>query len=211
MDNTALDEYSLVPDIIPDARLRLRPGECLVLASASPRRATLLAEKGIAFTAQPVDFDEGTVIEPVPARRVILLAAAKAMAASVPEDSLVLGADTTVVLGARVFGKPRTLEAARASLRALSGRHHCVMSGVCIRRGTACAQWVTRTRVAFKMLDDSTIERYISLVNPLDKAGGYGLQEHPELIIADVLGSRTNVIGLPMEAVLYVLGRPDTR
>jgi septum formation protein len=123
-----------------------------------------------------------------------------------PED-WVLGADTTVFLGGQVLNKPADLWEARSMLRRLAGRIHIVHTGVALRhraRGVAVDVGVS-SEVEFKPFDDAVIERYIQVVNPLDKAGAYGIQEGRELIIAGWRGSFTNIMGLPMETTKQLL------
>lgn len=118
----------------------------------------------------------------------------------------VLGADTVVALGDRLFAKPGTLEEAAEFLRALSGETHEVITGCALvdpERGIFLFHEVTR--VTFRALSDEVIARYLAEVSVLDKAGAYALQERGEWIIERVEGSRTNVIGLPTEALEKVL------
>ena len=142
---------------------------------------------------------------------------ARAAAIHAPADALVLGADTLVVLGGGVFGKPRNLAEARRMLARLQGRTHQVFTGVCLVRGGREELFAERTAVAFRRLTAGAIDAYFALVDPLDKAGAYGAQEHGDRIIAGVRGSWTNVMGLPMEALarrlaahgLHVRGFPS--
>ncbi len=114
----------------------------------------------------------------------------------------VLGADTVVVLNGRLLGKPASLEKAKAFLRALSGQAHDVITGCALHDPDGKAEiFHETTRVTFRALSDEAIERYLAAVHVLDKAGGYALQEHGDWIIEKVEGSRTNVIGLPTEAL----------
>jgi septum formation protein len=115
-------------------------------------------------------------------------------------DALVLGADTIVVPGGEVFGKPRDLDDARRMLRSLSGRGHSVITGVCLIHRAANRERVfaVETKVQFRPLSDTDIEQYLDAVDVLDKAGAYAIQEGPP-IVAGVDGSYSNVIGLPLE------------
>ena len=181
----------------------LEPGEALVLASASPRRRELLTQAGIPFVCHPADIDESAVRAETPEALVQRLASLKshAITRELGTRQLILGADTVVALENRVFGKPATMEEAVEMLHSLSGRTHTVITGIALRRGDQCLTRVCTTLVTFKKLSDKAIAHYYSLVNPLDKAGGYAIQEHGELIIDHISGSRTNVIGLPVEMV----------
>ncbi len=184
-------------------QLTLQPGEKLVLASASPRRAELLENAGIPFIKCPVDFDEDSITEKQPSRLVRLLAEAKAEACE--HEGLVLGSDTVVALDGRIFGKPADMEEARSYLKTLSGKTHQVHTGICLRRGNVKLSWTATSQVTFKTLDDSAINEYFSHVNPLDKAGAYAIQQKGELIIASYKGLLSTIIGLPIEDVQDIL------
>ena len=185
----------------------LHPSETLVLASASPRRRALLRQAGIPFVCHPADIDESTVEAASPEELVQKLASLKSLAVAqeLHTTQLVLGADTVVALDGRIFGKPATMEEAAEMLHTLSGRTHTVITGVALRRGEQCITKSCITSVTFKALSDNDIAHYHSLVNPLDKAGAYAIQEHGDLIIDRIDGSRTNVIGLPIELVKELL------
>ena len=181
----------------------LNPDETLILASASPRRRELLTQAGIPFVCHPADIDESAVEAVSPEDLVQKLASLKSLAVAqeLQTQQLILGADTVVALDGRFFGKPATMAEATVMLRALSGRTHTVITGIALRRGNLCLTRVCITSVIFKPLSDNDIAYYHSLVNPLDKAGAYAIQEHGDLIIESIDGSRTNVIGLPVEMV----------
>jgi septum formation protein len=174
----------------------------LILASASPRRRWLLRRHGWQVTVQPAGIDEVAPAHLAPGEMAMLNALRKARAVAARHPGvLVLAADTVVVLGTRVMGKPRDLREARRMLRALAGRTHHVFTGVWIEhraRGIARG-FVEVSHVSFRQLSSVEIERYVLLVDPLDKAGGYAAQEDPMQIIQAIAGSRSNVIGLPME------------
>ncbi len=181
----------------------LNPDETLILASASPRRRELLTQAGINFVCHPADIDESAVEAVSPEELVQKLASLKSLAVAqeLQTQQLILGADTVVALDGRIFGKPATMADATAMLRTLSGRTHTVITGVALRRGEQCITRACITSVTFKPLSDNNIAYYHSLVSPLDKAGAYAIQEHGDLIIDRINGSRTNVIGLPVEMV----------
>ncbi len=182
----------------------------LILASASPRRRELLAELGAEFdvvTAQVTEHEDPTTD---PRTMVAHNAALKAdwVAARHPE-AFVLGADTTVFIDGHALNKPRDGAEARAMLRRLSGRTHTVFTGIALRRvadGVRIDEGVA-SEVTFKPIDDATIDAYLAKVHTLDKAGGYAIQEQPELIIASRTGSLTNIVGLPVETVKQILTR----
>ena len=122
-------------------------------------------------------------------------------------DALVLGADTTVFIDNRMLNKPANLTEAREMLRRLAGRTHTVYTGVALRRtrdGLQRNEGVA-SEVTFKAFDDAVIDHYFTLVNPLDKAGAYGIQEGRELIIAEWKGSFSNIMGLSMETTKQIL------
>jgi septum formation protein len=186
-----------------------RPGP-LVLASASPRRRQLLQEAGIAIRVDAADVDETALPGETAAAHVRRLALAKADAvAGRHPQALVLGADTVVVLDGVIFGKPADLAHAQRMLAALSGRWHEVLTGVALvcREPAQRQAWVCRTRVRFAALPAETIQAYCTCANPLDKAGAYGIQEHGEMLVAEIAGLRSNVIGLPIEEVVAALRR----
>ena len=184
-------------------QLTLRPGEKLVLASASPRRAELLEKAGIPFVKCPVDFDESSIFEQHPARLVRLLAEAKAEACT--SEGLVLAADTVVALEGRIFGKPSNMDEARSYLKTLSGKTHQVHTGVCLLRENVKFSWTATSNVTFRKLDNDIISEYFSHVNPLDKAGAYAIQEKSHIIIASHSSLLSTIIGLPIEEVLEVI------
>ena len=182
----------------------------LILASASPRRRELLAELGVAFDVVVADVTEHEEASTDPRIMVAHNAALKAdwVAARHP-DALVLGADTTVFIDGQALNKPADAAEARAMLRRLSGRTHTVFTGLAVRRGRDGLAIDDRaaSEVTFKLLDEATIETYLSRVNTLDKAGGYAIQEQSGLIVAGYRGSFSNIIGLPLETTKQILTR----
>jgi septum formation protein len=182
----------------------------LILASASPRRRELLAQLGVPFEVVVADVTEHEEATTDPRVMVAHNAALKAdwVAARHP-DAIVLGADTTVFIDNLALNKPRDAAEARAMLRQLSGRTHTVFTGLaarCARDGLEINEGVA-SEVTFKPLTDATIEMYLSRVHTLDKAGGYGIQDHSDLIVAGFKGSLTNIVGLPLETTKHILTR----
>jgi nucleoside triphosphate pyrophosphatase len=174
----------------------------LVLASASPRRNELLRQLGVAFEVVPGTVNE-IVSEAMRPSEICQLNAyrkARAVAKHCP-DALVLGADTLVCLGQHIFGKPADLNQAFYMLSMLQGQAHEVITGVCLLQLREHRQraFVVSTTVKFRPLRTSEIRHYFELVDPLDKAGAYAIQEHGDLIVEAVDGSLSNVIGLPLE------------
>ena len=180
----------------------------LILASASPRRRELLSRLGIPFEVVVADVSEHEDPGTDPRVMVAHNAALKAdWVAQRHPDAVVLGADTTVFLDGMAINKPRDLDEARSILRRLSGREHTVYTGVAVRRlgtGLRIDQGVSST-VEFKAFGDAVIEDYVRLVNTLDKAGAYSIQEQTDMIIAGYRGSFSNIMGLPMEATKQIL------
>jgi septum formation protein len=187
-----------------------RPPPRLILASASPRRRELLAQLGVPFEVVVADITEHEESSTDPRVMVAHNAALKAeWIAERHPDALVLGADTTVFIDNHALNKPRDVSEARAMLRRLSGRTHTVFTGLAVRRqrdGLRIDQGVA-SDVTFKLLDDATIDTYLARVHTLDKAGGYAIQEHGELIVAGYTGSFTNIVGLPLETTKHILTR----
>lgn len=174
----------------------------LILASVSPRRAKLLAELEVAFTVVPSEVaeDPGETLGP---REMVLHNArlkGRSVAARFPEH-VVLAADTTVFIDDRILNKPRDLDEAWEMLRRLSGRRHTVFTGLFLKGPKAPFELEERveSHVVFRELTDETIARYLQRVNPLDKAGGYGIQEESREIIERYDGSLSNIIGLPLD------------
>ena len=174
----------------------------VILASASPRRAELLRKIVREFQVIPGHADEFQPEHLSPTEACMLNAYRKArvLAKQFP-DALVIGADTEVCLGGRVFGKPKNRRAAEQMLAELEGRAHQVITGVCLvhLRRHRQRTFAEVTRVTFKALGADEIVDYLDRIDPFDKAGAYALQEHGELIVQKTEGSVTNVVGLPVE------------
>lgn len=186
------------------------PVSRLILASASPRRKELLASLGVSFEIIPAEVTEHEAPDADPREMVKHNAALKAdwVAARHP-DATVIGADTTVFIDRTVLNKPRDLAEARAMLQMLRARTHTVFTGLAIRRqcdGLKLDQGVA-SEVTFKNYDEAALELYLSRVHTLDKAGGYAIQEHGDLIVAGYTGSLTNIVGLPLEEMKQLLTR----
>lgn len=174
----------------------------LILASASPRRAELLKQLGIEFKVVPstvpeIHHDELTAQEVC---QINAYRKARSVAKRFP-DTLVLAADTLVYQDTVLFGKPASLEEAYQMLGELQGRTHNVVTAICLLRLREHRQriFAENTSVTFRPLDAVKIRRYLTRVNPLDKAGAYAIQEEGDLIIEKIAGSYTNVVGLPIE------------
>lgn len=174
----------------------------LLLASASPRRRTLLAEAGVdceVTTAAVIELRAVDAPNLPAAQLAEVNAGLKARAAWRP-GRWVLGADTVVALEDRVYGKPGTPREARRFLRELSGRTHTVITACALLGGAGGDELLHDvSHVTFRALSDEAIDQYLAAVPVLDKAGAYGLQEQGERLVERVEGSRANVIGLPVE------------
>lgn len=194
-----------VDDQVP-VRLTGMPGHGrVVLASGSPRRLELLRSAGIEPVVVPSDIDEAPLEREGPVEHVMRLASAKALAAPAGEDDLVIAADTTVDLDGRILAKPVDVADARRMLTELSGRDHLVHTGVAVSRGGAQQVHAVSTTVRFAVLDDATIDWYLSTGESFDKAGGYALQGSGACLVESVTGSVSNVIGLPLVELLDML------
>jgi septum formation protein len=182
----------------------------LILASSSPRRRELLAAAGYHFEIITAPVEE-TLPPHLTVRETVLLNARRkgAAVATLHPDACVVAADTLVALDGQPLGKPATLDTARKMLAALAGRTHQVFSGVWIERRAAgtVAAFVEVSQVRFRALSPAGIEDYLQRVHVLDKAGAYAAQEDPIGLIEAIEGSRTNVIGLPMERLSPILAR----
>jgi len=184
----------------------------LVLASESSRRADLLREAGFVFEVLPVRVDESPLPAETPAEMTLRLACAKARAAApaaatFAPNSCILGADTAVILGGVSFGKPSSPADAARMLRALSGRAHIVLTGVCVIRipGLTERSAVESTSVTFAQLSDDEIDAYVSSGEPFDKAGSYAIQGRASRFVTRIEGSYSNVVGLPISLVWALL------
>jgi septum formation protein len=174
----------------------------LVLASASPRRASILRALGVPFQVSVSGVDETLHPGEPAADAAERLAREKAAAVASAESLPVLAADTMVVLGDVILGKPDTPEEAARMVRMLSGKTHDVVTGVCLARDGVLRSAVDRTRVTFAALSDASVDWYVSTGEPYDKAGGYHIDGYGAALIESVSGSPSNVAGLPVLLVL---------
>ncbi|MBN2361440.1 MAG: septum formation protein Maf [Deltaproteobacteria bacterium] len=181
----------------------------LVLASASPRRLSLLLQAGLQPTVRPAVVDETPAPGEPAAAYARRIAGAKCQVASAPRpEALVLAADTVVHVGDAIYGKPADAAAARAMLGELAARWHQVTTAFALARaGRMLATDAVTTRVRFRPLTPRDIDRYVASGEPLDKAGGYGIQGLGGALVDQVEGSYTNVVGLPLPEVLTALAR----
>jgi septum formation protein len=182
----------------------------LILASASPRRSELLRQLKVNFQVLPGNATE-VVPEHLSPQEICQLNAhrkARVVAKQIP-DALVLGADTLVFLDTTILGKPADRAGAHAMLALLEGRTHQVVTGVSLihLRGHRERIFAVSTNVTFLPLTHAQINHYLDRINPLDKAGGYAIQDHGELIVSEISGSYSNVVGLPLERLAVELER----
>ncbi len=199
----------------------------LILASASPRRKELLEQVGLSAVVIPSKIDESTISVPEPSLLPIELAQAKAQDVSQTVkqaergsgEHLVIAADTVVILGSQVLGKPTDAQEAVQMLTSLQGKTHQVVTGVCLLVVSSgeirtSAAWAETTNVTFRPLDRPEIEAYVATGEPMDKAGAYGIQGRAAAFVAKVDGCYTNVVGLPLGSLcdrLNQLGRGPWR
>ena len=179
----------------------------LILASASPRRAELLTTAGIDFQIVPATIDETPHPGEAPAAYVLRVARDKAaaVAASTERGSAVLAADTVVVAGGRLLGKPADAAEAHEMLRLLSGGVHDVHTGVVLRVDSAETAEVATTRVSFVPMTAEEIAEYVASGEPDGKAGAYAIQGRASRYIDWIEGSWSNVVGLPVAAVYRLI------
>ena len=179
----------------------------IILASSSPRRRQFLKQLGIRFRIVTPRTTEIPVRGELPlhfARRAAI-DKARDVAARARNGAIVVAADTIVVLGRQILGKPKSAADARRMLRILSGRRHEVMTGVCVISGRETRSFVSRTAVEFKRLTAQEIDFYVVSREPMDKAGAYAIQGLGSFMVRAIRGSYTNVVGLPVAELLDVL------
>ena len=173
----------------------------IILASNSPRRRDLLRQIGLEFTVDPADVDERRLTGESAEVFAVRVALDKAhVAADRAGEGLVIAADTIVVLGDAVMGKPQQASDAVRMLTALSGREHQVLTGLAVIDATTGKSMtgLARTSVLFRRLSTREIEAYVATGEPLDKAGAYGIQEKGALFVESITGCYYNVVGLPI-------------
>lgn len=173
----------------------------LHLASASPRRREILSALGLEFTAEGVDLDERQRVGELPEPYVLRLAREKATAARSTLDeasTVVLGADTIVVLDGEIFGKPVSRDQGVDMLLRLAGRRHEVLTGVAVTVPDGTRSRCSRTLVRFRDISPEEARDYWQSGEPADKAGGYGIQGQGGIFVAGLEGSYSGVVGLPV-------------
>lgn len=178
----------------------------IILASRSPRRLQLLQSAGLAVEVRPSHVDESALPGETVETLVQRLARDKALACN-SQDIPIIAADTLVALDNHALGQPADLDEAKRMLQELSGREHSVLSGVCVRLGEHLEQALVKTSVRFRPLEAQEIETYLIHNEVLDKAGAYAVQGGAAGFIAAIDGPLDNVIGLPVQSTLQLLGK----
>lgn len=181
----------------------------IILASKSPRRRELFALLGVEYQVLVQDTEErvNPTLSPREAVQQISRGKAEAVLSLTEPGDLIVAADTVVVLGDRVLGKPHDPAEARAMLRALSGKTHRVMTGVTVRQGDRELLHTEITEVTFRDLTEVEIATYVATGDPMDKAGAYGVQNEGALFVSGLKGDFFNVMGLPVCALAQMLRR----
>jgi len=182
----------------------------IILASASPRRRELLKHLGLTFEVIPSKIEEDVKDGEEPCEHVLRLARLKAQEIARDQDSaVIIGADTIVVLGGEILGKPKDEEEAFAMLSQMSGRVHRVFTGFCVLDASDGSEYseAVESKVRFKHLTPEEIRGYIKTGEPMDKAGAYAVQGRGSYMIKEIQGSYTNVVGLPLCELVEVLSR----
>ena len=176
----------------------------LILASKSPRRKELLMKLGIPFTCEPAVSEE-QVPEGTPVRDTAELLsrqkAAEVYEKHAGEEVTVIGSDTVVIIDDEILGKPHTEEEAARMLRKLSGRTHTVSTGVTILGKDRTESFTSETAVTFYDLSEEEIQRYIKTGEPMDKAGAYGIQGYGALLVKEIKGDYSTVVGFPIAEI----------
>jgi len=173
----------------------------LVLASQSPRRREILERAGIPFVVRLASVDESRLGAETPDAHVRRLAREKAESVPASAGEIVLAADTVVVVGDEILGKPSDPSDAVRMLRMLSGREHRVLTGICLRTSSRAIVDVASTRVRFVPVSESEIRQYVAGGEPMDKAGAYAVQGLASRYIDRIEGCYFNVVGLPVALV----------
>lgn len=183
----------------------------IILGSQSPRRKELLAGLDLPFTTKVIPGLEETYPDSLKDEEIpVYLAEQKADAYTLADNDLLITADTIVWLNGKVYGKPTDEEEAKNMLRALSGKTHEVITGVCLRTNQKNLSFASTTKVTFAQLTEDEIEYYIHKYRPMDKAGSYGVQEWIGYIgVEHIEGSYFNVMGLPIQRLYTALKQFD--
>lgn len=182
----------------------------IVLGSGSPRRRSLMEEAGFKFTVMVPDVDE-SFPEDMPVEDVAVYLAEQKSAVfrnyPIPDNRIIITADSIVIIDNQILGKPKSAEDAKIMLSRIAGQKHQVITGVCLLRQNSAHTFSCKTIVVVNAMSEEEIDYYIKWYKPFDKAGSYGIQEWLGLCkISSIKGSYTNVMGLPMEKLYHELG-----
>lgn len=180
----------------------------ILLASGSPRRIDLLKRAGVSFTAEESGYEEDLGLQCPPKELAVELAKGKALkSAERHPDSVIVAADTVLILGPLALGKPHTPERAKEMLRMLSGMTHSVITGYVVLDAATKEERVgsVETIIHFKKMTDEEIDAYVATGEPLDKAGAYAIQGEGRKFIEKYEGDYESVVGLPVERILESL------
>jgi septum formation protein len=173
----------------------------LVLASASPQRRAILERLGVSFIVRPTHVTELEQGDPAEVAVENALRKARAARASGAQETI-LGIDTLVALGASIYGKPADQSAARATIAALAGEMHTVLSGVALLRGDREQVALARTEVVFRDCDEGLVDWYVASGEWREKSGGYAIQGLGAVLVREIRGDYENVVGLPLPTLL---------
>jgi septum formation protein len=184
--------------------VKVTGGDPLVLASASPQRRAILERLGVPFAVRPTDVEE--LEHGDPAEVAVENALRKARAAHLEsvagEPETILGVDTLVTLGERIYGKPANASAARETIAALVGQTHTVLSGVALLREDREHVALARTEVVFRECDEQLVDWYVASGEWREKSGGYAIQGLGSVLVREIRGNYENVVGLPLATLL---------
>lgn len=171
----------------------------VILASRSPQRRAILEQLGVDFEVRPAEVEELEEGEP---EEIAVENARRKAEAWASEGELVLGVDTVVALGDRLYGKPGSADEARSTLQALSGRTHHVIGGLCLASGSEIHATRAITKVEFRELDDALIDWYAASGEWRDRAGAYAIQGRGAALVERIDGDYFNVVGLPVALLM---------
>lgn len=177
----------------------------VILASSSPRKIKILALTGIKFSAVPSNFRENMSPRISPDKLALRISRGKAEAVALRfKNAIVIGADTFLIFGNKIFGKPKNTQDAKRILTQLSGKRHVVITGFTIidAKSGKIASRIVKSDVYFKKLTPRVIDYYMKMVYVLDKAGAYAIQDHGFLLIEKIRGDYFNIVGLPLDALM---------
>jgi septum formation protein len=183
----------------------------VILASGSPQRRAILEQLGVAFTVVVTGVDELTTGRPEEVaienacRKARAAAAAGQRASSGDSNEILLGVDTLVALDGRLYGKPADRREAAATLAALAGRSHSVVSGICLIEGDGERMAAAVTQVSFRPMSEAAIDWYLDAGEWRGRAGGYAIQGRGAALVESIQGDYLNVVGLPVATLLDLL------